>query len=101
MKTIEEQIKVMQHFANGGKVEISYGGNGKWEDAFMGRETYFNWYHHNYRIKEQEKTITIEKWLMLGDTGHYFVLEGNISYFEDFKHITKVKHLNTYEIEIC
>ena len=40
MKTIEEQIAVMQHFANGGKVEVFDSGYESWEEL---ENTDFNW----------------------------------------------------------
>ena len=64
------------------------------------QEQKFDWFHNEYKGKEQKKKVVIEKWLMRGDTGCYFVLEGSISYFEGYQNITKVKLLDTYEVEL-
>ena len=40
MKTIEEQIAVMQHFLNGGEVEVFDSGYESWEEL---ENTDFNW----------------------------------------------------------
>ena len=90
MKTIQEQIEVMQHFANGGDIEIF--SNDNWVDAI---NPGWNWNHCDYRIKEQKKTVIIEKWLCKdGDTSYYIVETSDISGYE------KVKLLNTYEVEL-
>ena len=90
MKTIQEQIEVMQHYANGGGVEIF--SNNNWVDAISPG---WNWNHCDYRIKEQKKTVIIEKWLCKdGDTSYYIVETSDISGYE------KVKLLNTYEVEL-
>ena len=90
MKTIEEMIEVMQHYTNGGDIEIF--SNDKWVDAI---KPGWNWNHCDYRIKEQKKTVIIEKWLCKdGDTSYYIVETSDISGYE------KVKLLNTYEVEL-
>ena len=48
MKTIQEQIEVMQHFANGGEVEKHYGVDG-WEVVF---NPAWSWSTQDYRIKQ-------------------------------------------------
>ena len=98
-----EMIKVMQHYADGGTVEYS-------EDCFKTIQGEANneddgglcwdWDTYDYRIKEQKQKVTIEKWLMRGDTGCCFVLEGDSSYFEGYQNITKVKLLETYGVEL-
>ena len=96
---ISEKIKVMQHYADGGKVEYSEkkGGVNHWTTV---TSPSWDWAYFEYRIKEQKQKITIEKWLMRGDTGCCFVLEGDSSYFESYQNITKVKLLDTYEVEL-
>ena len=89
-KTIQEQIEVMQHYANGGDIEIFSIDN--WVDAIYPG---WNWNHCDYRIKEQKKAVIIEKWLCKdGDTSYYIVETSDISGYE------KVKLLNTYEVEL-
>jgi hypothetical protein len=96
MKTIEEQIKVMQHFANGGEVEIYVGPDG-WEDAY---KPGWDWIGSNYRIKEGKKTATMEKWLCkYRENDHFYVVEvSNID--EGGWKDDKFKLLATYEVEL-
>ena len=95
MKTIQEQIEVMQHYANGGDVEIF--SNDKWVDAI---KPGWNWNHCDYRIKEQKKAFIIEKWLMkAGDRKSFFIAEGDKSYLENYNsQVEKVRLLETYEV---
>ena len=46
--TIQEQIQVMQHFANGGKVERK--SDDCWEDISRPN---WDWLHNDYRIKQE------------------------------------------------
>ena len=94
---LKEMIKVMQHYENGGEVECAEKGFDEWKIA---NDPSWLWYDYNYRIKEPKQKVTIEKWLMRGDTGCCFVLEGDSSYFESYQNITKVKLLDTYEGEL-
>lgn len=92
MKTIQERIEVMQHFANGGEVEFYSDFNKRWEETSTPE---WDWRSTDYRIKEQKKTVIIEKWLCKdGDTSYYIVETSDISGYE------KVKLLNTYEVEL-
>ena len=93
MKTIEEQIAVMQHFANGGKVEVFDSGYESWEEL---ENTDFNWGYRDYRIKEKKQTVTIEKWLVKVDND-YKVIEASSGWFDFGK---MIKLLETYEIDI-
>lgn len=99
MKTIQEQIEVMQHYANGGVVEFYDKNNDNWIKKDINS---FNWIDRDYRIKEQKKTITIEKWLMkAGDKKSFFIAEGDKSYLENYNsQVEKVKLLETYEVEL-
>ena len=91
-KTIQEQIEVMQHFANGGEVE--YYENKKW---FKVSVPTWDWHDYDYRIKEQKKTITIEKWLCIFHDGEYRVLDSSdIS----LTNVDMVKLLETYEVKL-
>ena len=93
MKTIEEQIAVMQHFANGGKVEVFDSGYESWEEL---ENTDFNWGYRDYRIKEKKQTVTIEKWLIKVDND-YTVIEASSGWFDFGK---MIKLLETYEVDI-
>ena len=92
MKTIEEQIAVMQHFANGGKVEVFDSGYKSWEEL---ENTDFNWRYRDYRIKEKKQTVTIEKWLVKVDND-YKVIEASSGWFDFGK---MIKLLETYEVD--
>ena len=92
MKLIE-MIEVMMHYENGGEIECADTGFDVWGTV---SNPLWNWVDYEYRIKEEpNQKVTIEKWLMQGDTGCCFVLEGDSSYFEGYQNITKVKLLDT------
>lgn len=95
MKTIEEMIKVMEHFKNGGEIEFS-SDNNNWHNL---EEPQWNWSDYDYRIKEQKKTVTIEKWLLERD-GDITAVEGNEDSLTSWNGWKKVKLLNSYEVEI-
>ena len=94
MKTIEEQIKVMQHFANGGEVEYT-NYNGKWEKASTPT---WDWCNCHYKIKEEKKTVIIEKWLCKNKLHIYYIVES--SDIDSFHKNEKVKLLETYKVEL-
>ena len=98
MKTIDEMIAVMTAYKNGAEIESI--------DKFSNSREYksnaapvWNWSNYDYRIKEQKKTITIEKWLFKND-GEYIVREGDSSYIKGLLYREKVKLLDSYEVEI-
>lgn len=97
MKSLKEQIEVMQHYANGGDIEIF--SNDNWVDAI---NPGWNWNHCDYRIKKQKKAVIIEKWLMkTGDRNSFFIVEGDKSYLENYNsQVEKVRLLETYEVEV-
>ena len=94
MKTIEEQIKVMQHFANGGVVEIYVVTEG-WIDS---NKPGWDWTCSDYRIKEENKTVIIEKWLCKNKLHIYYIVES--SDIDSFHKNEKVKLLETYKVEL-
>lgn len=49
MKTIKEQIAVMQHFADGGEVECTRSNNSSWVKAY---NPSWDWINFDYRISE-------------------------------------------------
>jgi hypothetical protein len=49
MKTLEEKIKVMQHAADGGEVQVYL--FGRWYDILKPE---FNWFTNDYRIKPED-----------------------------------------------
>lgn len=101
MKTLKEQIEIMQHFANGGEVECI---NKSMEnDEYTGMiNPRWDWASYDYRIKEEKKTVTIEKWLCKHrHTERIEVIEANNELFESYGgKFEKLKRLETYEVEL-
>jgi hypothetical protein len=95
MKTIEEQIKVMQHFANGGLIEFADSGKSYWTSV---KEPVWDWVCFDYRIKEEKKTITIEKWLCKNSLG-FAVIDCDEKYLSSVGW-EKIKLIETYEVEL-
>ena len=90
-KDLKEQIEIMTHYLNGGEVEI-YDGNNDWVDTY---KPIWDWSFSDYRIKEEEKTVIIEKWLCKDGNDSYYIAEvSDISGYE------KVKLLESYEVEL-
>ena len=104
---LNEMIKVMQHYDNGGWIECS-------EDNFESvlceankkddGNLDWDWYTFAYRIKEQKEKVTIEKWLCeyekcenLSGSTRFFILEKAVPFKFAGK---KIKLLKTYEVEI-
>lgn len=97
-KTIQEQIEVMQHFANYGMIEIYSTRTNTWN---LISNPIFDWKQYDYRIKEQKETTTIEKWLVSYEDGLYQILYGNKEFFNKSIHPqAKIKLLDTYEVEL-
>lgn len=103
MKTIKEQIEVMQHFANGGEVEVYYSNVNTWAD--MTDKHSFNWYGSNYRIKEKKQTVIIEKWLCeyegckeLKGSKRFIIIEKIVPF--EIGGLKKVKLLDSNEVEL-
>lgn len=97
-KTLKEQIEVMQHYVNGGMIEIYSKGTNTWN---LVSNPSFDWANSDYRIKEQKKTITIEKWLISYEDNVYQILLGNEKFFKKNIHPqSKIKLLETYEVEL-
>lgn len=101
-KDLKEQIQIMTHYLNGGEVEFY----DKTHDSWIKKDiNSFNWIDRDYRIKEQKKTIAIEKWLceytnceLLDGSKRFFILE-KVTPFE-FGNGKKVKLLESKEIEL-
>ena len=95
MKTTKEMIEVMTAYDSGAEIERFY--TGKWEDI---KVPCWDWDNIDYRIKEQKKTVTIEKWLVKDNKRAWTHETSSIdSYLTDVAAI-KVKLLKTYEIEL-
>lgn len=97
MKTLQEQIEVMQHYLDGGEVERFKETTSEWEKI---KDPKFDWLNKDYRIKIPKKTVTIEKWLThnkMYDT--YTVLETSKIDVMQNSVIRKVKLLDSYDVE--
>lgn len=101
MKSLKEQIEVMEYFLNGGEVEYRTSDR-DWKTAST---PLWDWLNYDYRKKEKPKDkIIIEKWLceyegcdVLKGSKRFFVLEKVVPF--EFAGI-KVKLLDTYEVEV-
>lgn len=98
-KTIQEKIEVMQHYANGGVIDIKNILDEEWNACVCPR---WNWGDYDYRIVKQKKTILIEKWLYKHkNTGHFTTKEGCKNWLEDLDvNWIKVKILDFDEVEL-
>ena len=103
MKTLKEQIEVMQHFANGGKVEAIAKNV---QDSSLVKAPFpcWDWDKYDYSIKEEKQKITIEKWLCLDKadikTNRFYILEATKEYFEKYdKDDVQIKVLDSYEVD--
>lgn len=96
--TLKEKIEVMEAFERGEEIEYIGSSRDKWEPV---KSPSWNWALYSYRSKPKPKqTMTIEKWLCL-DGGLYFTLEGSFAFIHNYNsYITKVKLLDTYEVEL-
>ena len=95
MKTINEMVKVMQHYANGGLIEFTDSGERYWMSI---KEPVWDWVCFDYRIKEEKKTVTIEKWLCKNKLHVYYIVQS--SDINCLYHSEKVKLLETYKVEL-
>ena len=89
---LEEMIKVMQHYADGGEVEYSVRESNVWNKAST---PVWDWTEFDYRIKEQKQKVTIEKWLCKSGENSFYIHEG-----ADADGLEKVKLIETYEVEL-
>ena len=94
---INEMIKIMQHYENDGEVENKekHSDDAKW---ILARPVW-NWDSFDYRIKEPEQNVTIEKWLMQStiDKEYRIVETSLVDTVVNFK---KVKLIKSYEVEL-
>ena len=91
---LKEMIKVMQHYENGGSVEVYK--TGRW---VIGVNPIWDWDTFEYRIKEEKQKVTIEKWLMQDTIDkEYRIIETSL--VDKVVNLKKVKLLETYEVEL-
>ena len=94
---LKEMIEIMQHFENGGDVEISSKNGNCWTKI---TSPSWDWVYHEYRIKPEKQKVTIEKWLIKDvNNGEYFIMES--SEIETYyKHYEQIKLIESYEVEL-
>lgn len=94
---LKEMIKVMQHYADGGEVEVYK--NDRWT---IGVNPIWDWDIFEYRIKEQKQKVTIEKWLIKNvDSGEHFIMESSdVDLALKALDGCKVKLIESYEVEL-
>lgn len=94
---IEEMIKVMEHYRDGGEIEVK--GKNE-EDTEWGLCDYpiWDWVTFEYRIKKPKQKVTIEKWLCRDNNSVIVIFE--TSNVDKHRELKKVKLLETYEVEL-
>ena len=100
--TLREKIETMQAFERGEEIEVSYIKQDKWTDI---SNPDWSWGTYNYRIKPKPKqVVTIEKWLIYDNLSKSYSIaeESNIDGYisDDRAYLSKVKLLDTYDVEI-
>ena len=94
---LKEMVKVMQHYADGGGVEVRLENNNRdnWRPA---NNPSWNWKTYDYRIKEPKQKIIIQKWLCRNGQGDYVIIEyTNVNQYKTYE---KVKLIKSYEVEL-
>lgn len=96
---LSEMIKVMQHYGDGGEIEVYK--NDRWT---IGVNPIWDWDTFDYRIKEPKRKVTIEKWLCeyvgceeLKGSKRFFIIEKVVPFEMTGK---KLKLIETYEVEL-
>ena len=93
---LKKMIEIMQHFENGGEVEISSKNGNRWTKI---TSPSWDWVYHKYRIKPEKQKIIIEKWLCSDKQGGLVVIE--TTNIEEYTYITKkIKLIESYEVEL-
>ena len=94
---LKKMIEIMQHFENGGEVEINSKNGNCWTKI---TSPSWDWVYHEYRIKPKKQKVTIEKWLIKDvNNGEYFIMES--SEIETYyKHYEQIKLIESYEVEL-
>lgn len=96
--TLREKIDVMEAFERGEEIECKYSGSGDWFTVEC-KNPEFRWEGDNYRIKPKQ-TVVIEKWLCKTKMETFIVIEGDANELNSRINLTKVKLLETYEVEL-
>ena len=100
--TLREKIDCMEAFERGEEIEVSYVKQDKWTNI---SNPDWSWGAYNYRIKPKQKQVVfIEKWLIYDNLSKSYSIaeESNIDCYisDDRAYLSKVKLLDTYEVEI-
>ena len=93
---LKEMIKVMQHYDNGGEVQVKLKNTNDNHWATVSSPSW-DWVYREYRIKEEKQKVTIEKWLCQDYHGNFIVIETtgiNEYYYK------KIKLIESYEVEL-
>ena len=91
---LSEMIKVMQHYEDGGSIEVYK--NDRWT---IGVNPIWDWDTFDYRIKEQKQKVTIEKWLMQSTIDkEYRIIETSL--VDTVVNFKKIKLIESYEVEL-
>ena len=96
---LKEMIKVMTHYLNGGEVEFkrTIEDDIKWEKLLP--VPVWNWERFDYRIKEENQKVTIEKWLCRNSKQEEFVIY-ETSNVDKNRQLEKIKFIESYEVEL-
>ena len=96
---IRSKIQVMEAFERGEEIECATAGYDTcWHYV---KTPSWNWKETDYRIKPKPKQVVgIEKWLMSGEFDGYYILEATHEHMLDYTECSKVKLLDTYEVEL-
>ena len=96
--TLDEKIEVMMACKRGEEIELNQDDN----DWIVCNSPSWDWLNNSYRIKPKPKqVVVIEKWLCKNITWDtYFVFEASKEHLEATKIMSKVKLLDTYEVEL-
>ncbi len=93
---LSEMIKVMQHFEDGGEIEINSKNGNYWTKI---TSPSWDWVYYKYRIKEQKQKVTIEKWLMQDTIDkEYRIIETSL--VDALINFKKIKLIESYEVEL-
>ena len=93
---LKEQIEIMTHYLNDGKIEASKKHAQIWAGASL---PCWDWDTYDYRIKEQKQKVTIEKWLMQSTIDkEYRIIETSL--VDKVVNFKKVKLIESYEVEL-
>ena len=100
--TLREKIEVMQAFERGEEIESKAKVDITWDLVDLPT---WDWTNREYRIKpKQKQVVAIEKWLIYDNLSKSYAVaeESNIDGYirDDRAYLSKVKLLDTYEVEL-